>query len=925
VDDSAAEGPGPALVGRAGDLALLASFLDRAADHGAALVLTGGPGVGKSALLDVAARAAGASGTRVLSTAGVAAEAEVAHAGLSQLLQPVLGAAEALADLHRDALATGLGYRAGPPPDRLVVSTAVLALLREVAAAGPVLLVVDDLRELDRASAGVLGFVGRRLPGTRAGLLVATRSGDDGFRPLAGLPEHEVRPLGDRAAEQLVTGRYPAMAPRVRRRVVATAQGNPLALLELPAALTGPQRVAHQALPSVLPLSSPLRSRFADRVGDLPPATRRLLLLAALDGTGDLGVLGAASPDDDWLDVLAPAERARLLSVDAGTRRVSLHHPLVGSAAVALATAGERRQAHVALAAVLADEPERRAWHLAEAAVGSDGHAADLLDAAGERALRRGDVAAAVPALLRSADLSPRGPDRARRLARAAYVGAAVAGDLRGVTPLLVQARRADPDGGGALPAAMAAAHHRWAGEGDVDGASADLARAIGVALRGPVGSGDLDEALHDLLVVCASADRRGPWHVLRSTAARLGDRVGPAVSVALSTLGDPAHATAAELRQLDRLVAGVDAEVDPARIVRTGLAALRVDRLDGCRHALWRVVWDGREGGAVGSAVQALLLLASDATAAGRWEEARKTAEEAVDLAGARGHRLLALSGTGRLALLAAAEGDGATARALADEVAAWAGPRGVRALEHAASRARALAALADGDVEEAHRHALATGPAGSGAASVPFAPEVVLDLVEAAVRTGRRPEAQAHVVAVRALEATRLSPRPALLAAGAAALAAPDGVASALFEEALAVPGGHRFPFEHARVQLAHGEHLRRTRATGAARLHLAAALEAFTRLGARPWAARAGHELRATGMSRPAGAPAAPVDLTPQEHEISQLAATGLTNKQIGAQLYLSPRTVSAHLYRVFPKLGISSRAALRDALARDPATG
>ncbi|SFN86432.1 AAA ATPase domain-containing protein [Geodermatophilus obscurus] len=923
--DATAEDPAPALVGRAGDVALLTSLLDRAADHGAALVLTGGPGVGKSALLDVGVRAAGAAGTRVLSTAGVAAEAEVAHAGLSRLLQPVMGAWDTLAALHRDALATALGHRAGPTPDRLVVSTAVLALLREVAAGGPVLLVADDLRDLDRATADVLGFVGRRLPGSRIGLLAAARSGDDGFRPLAGLPEHEVRPLGDRAAEQLVTGRYPTMAPRVRRRVVAVSQGNPLALLELPAALTGPQRVAHQALPPVLPLSSSLRSRFADRVGDLPPGTRRLLLLAALDGTGDLGVLGAASPGEDWLDVLAPAERARLLSVDAGTRRVSLRHPLVGSAAVALATAGERRRAHVTLAAVLADQPERRAWHLAEAAVGSDGHAADLLDAAGERALRRGDVTAAVPALLRAADLGRRGPDRARRLGRAAYVGAAVAGDLRSVPPLLLQARRADPDGGGSLPAAMAAAHSRWAGEGDVDGAVTGLARAIEAALRGPVGTGDLDEALHDLLVVCSSAGRPGPERVLRATAARVGHRVGPAVAVALSTLGDPAHVTAADLRQLDRLVAGVDAEVDPARIVRTGLAALSVDRLDGCRGALWRVVWDGREGGAVGCATQALVLLASDAWTAGRWEEARRTAEEAVELAGARGHRLLALSGTGCLALLSAAEGDGASARALAGEVAAWAGPRGVRALEHVASRARALAALADGDVEEAHRQAAATVPPGTGAASAPVTPEVVLDLVEAAVRTGRRPEAEAHVAAVRALPAVRLRPRLALLAAGAAALTAPDGGATACFEEALAVPGAARSPFEHARVQLAHGEHLRRVRATGAARLHLAAALETFTRLGARPWAARAGHELRAAGMSRSVGAPAVPADLTPQEHEISQLAASGLTNKQIGAQLYLSPRTVSAHLYRVFPKLGISSRAALRDALARAPLPG
>ncbi|MEX5719112.1 helix-turn-helix transcriptional regulator [Geodermatophilus maliterrae] len=922
MDDGGSGRPAGSLVGRAGDVAVLTAFLDRAAGHGAALVLTGEPGVGKSALLDVAAQAAGTSGVRVLSAAGAEFEAEVGFAALNQLLVPVLGELTSLSDLHRSALATSLGYRAGPTADRLVVSTAALTLLREVATGRPVLVVVDDLPWLDRASAGVLGFVARRLSGARIGLLAASRSGDGDFLPLAGLPEHEVRPLGDRAAEELVTSRYPTMAPRVRRRVVTAAQGNPLALLELPAALTGRQRVALEALPSVLPLSRHLQALFADRMGTLPPATRRLLLLAALDGTGDLRVLGAASRDEDWLDGLAPAEEARLLRVDAETQRLSLRHPLIGSAAVELATSGERRRAHAALAEVLVDQPDRRAWHLAEAAVGPDGPAADLLDEAADRALRKGDGVRAVTALLRAADLSPSGPDRARRLARAAYVGAHAAGELRRVPDLLLQARRADPDGGGSLQTAMAASYHLSTGDGDVDGAHVALVRAIESALLGPVGVGDLDEALHGLLVICHSSGRPEPWQALESAAARLGHRLGLALSVARSTFGAPAHATAADLRQLDRVIAGIDAEEDPAQIVRTGLAASYVDRLDGCRQALWRVVGSGREGGAVACAVDALVVLCQDAYGAGRWEEARRTAEEAVELGEALGYRLPSLSGTCCLALLAAAEGRHETARTLAGQVVSWAGPRGVRALEHSAYRARALAALAEGDFEEAYRQAAAISPPGVVAPHVPVAPWVTLDLVEAAVRTGRRQEAEAHVAAMRGLEVFRLCPRLVLLAAGSAALTAPDDGAAACFEEAMATPGADRHPFESARVQLAYGEHLRRVRATGAARLHLAGALEAFTRLGARPWAVRAEHELRATGVSRSPVARAAPVELTPQEHEISMLAAAGLTNKQIGVQLYLSPRTVSAHLYRVFPKLGISSRAALRDALARVP---
>ncbi len=923
MDDDGSAHPAGTLVGRAGDVALLTAFVGRAADRGAALVLTGEAGVGKSVLLDAAVRAAGAAGVRVLSSAGVESEAEVGFAGLNQLLVPVLGDLTSLSDLHRDALANSLGYQAGPAADRLVVSTAALVLLRAVAAGGPVLVVVDDLQWLDRASARVLGFVARRLSGARIGLLAASRAGSAELLPLAGLPEHEVRPLEDGAAEDLVEACYPTMAPRVRRRVVTAARGNPLALLELPAALTGRQRGALEALPSVLPLGRHLQALFAARVGDLPPAARRLLLLAALDGTGDLRVLGAASRDEDWLDVLAPAEEARLVRVDAEIQRVSLQHPLIGSAVVGLSTSGERRRAHVALAEVLVDQPERRAWHLAEAAVGSDAQAAELLDEAAHRALREGDGVRAVTALLRAADLSPTGPDRARRLARAAYVGAEVVGELRSVPHLLLRARRADPGGGDSLQTAMAAACHLLDGDGDVDGAHRTLVRAIESALRGPVGPGDLDEALHGLLVVCHAGGRREPWQHLDSAAARLEHRVGPLLLVSRSTVGAPAHATATTLRQLERLIAGVDAEADPAQVVRIGRAACYVDRLDGCRQALWRVVRDGRQGGAVASAVTALVLLSQDAFDAGRWEEARRTAEEAVELGEELGYRLAGLPGVCCLALLAAVEGDGETAWTLADEIIAWAGPRGVRAVEYSAHRARALSALAAGDFEEAYRQAQAISPPGVVASHVPVAQWVAMDLVEAAVRTGRRREADAHVAALRQLGVFRLRPRLVLLAAGSAALAAPDDSADALFEEAMATPGADRFPFEYARVQLARGEHLRRTRATGAARLHLAAALEAFTRLGSRPWAARADHELRATGVSRAPAGRAAPGGLTPQEHEIASLAASGLTNKQIGTRLYLSPRTVSAHLYRVFPKLGIASRAALRDALAGVPA--
>jgi DNA-binding CsgD family transcriptional regulator len=237
---------------------------------------------------------------------------------------------------------------------------------------------------------------------------------------------------------------------------------------------------------------------------------------------------------------------------------------------------------------------------------------------------------------------------------------------------------------------------------------------------------------------------------------------------------------------------------------------------------------------------------------------------------------------------------------------------------------QALSLAALGEGDFDEAYRHASSISPAGTLARHVPHALYVATDLVEAAARTGRRREAAAHAAAVGDAEIASLSPRLALVARGSAAIAAPDDRAVGLFEQALAIPEIDRWPFELARVQLAFGERLRRGQATRQSRLHLAAALQAFERLGARPWAARAASELRATGQTKPRSDERHRDSLTPQEHEIAMLAATGLTNKQIGERLFLSHRTIGGHLHRTFSKLGITSRAALRDALVSLPPT-
>jgi DNA-binding CsgD family transcriptional regulator len=910
------------LVGRRDELALIGAFVERARTGGDALLLFGEPGAGKTALLDAAADVAAEAGSWVLRAAGAEFEADLAFSGLHQALLPLFDEFGQLSGTHRDALNVALGFGDGPVPDRLLVSAATLTVLRQAAAASPVVVIVDDLPWLDRASAGVLGFVARRLAGSRVGFLAASRTGEESFFERAGLPYHELGPLDEEAAHGLVRSRFPEVALRVRQRVVAEAHGNALALLELPAALSGAQRAAAEVLPVVLPLSRRLQALFASRAADLPAPTRWLLLLAVLDGSGDLRVLQAAA-GQPGIDDLAPAEQAGLVRVDDRTGRLVFRHPLTRSAIVELSTSSDRRRAHLALASHLADQPERRAWHLATAAAGPDEEVAVLLEQVAHRLMRRGDATGAVAALLRGADLSPGGRGRSRRLAEAAYLGARATGDAGGVSQLLATARSADPESMGSLPAAVAAAHMLLNGDGDVNTAHRLLTGAID-ARPGPYDASDntVIQALHTLFMLCYYGGRAELWPAFDAAFGRLGPPIPMDLSLLRQTIADPARTAARVLAELDAAIADLRDEADHWRILVVSSASVFTDRLAGCREPLLRVRRDGREGGDVASAINALTMLCLDDTMAGRWDEGQRAADEALELCKSSGYPLVAWTARHRRAVLAAARGEHAVAAVLAQEMTRWAAPRAAGQAQAAGHHVAALAAQGRGDFEDAYQHAAAISPAGVLASHVPLALWVAMDLVEAAVRTGRHTEAAAHVSAMRAADIAAISPRLALLAAGAGAIAAPDGSAPALFEAALAIPGADSFPFDRARVRLCYGERLRRARATKESRAHLAAALDVFERLGARPWATRAAGELRATGQTRARADQPARDPLTPQEREIAMLAAAGLSNKEIGQQLFLSHRTVGAHLYQIFPKLGITSRAALRDALASLP---
>jgi DNA-binding CsgD family transcriptional regulator/tetratricopeptide (TPR) repeat protein len=908
---------GQLIIGREPELERIDAFLNTARTDGGALLITGEPGVGKTALLKAGSEAASAAGSRILRATGVEFEAGMSFAGLNQVVLPLLTDLRHLPAVHRDALNVALGFNDGAPPDRLVVSNAALMLLRLAATAQPLLVVIDDLPWLDRASAGVLSFVARRLEGSRVGLLGASRTGEVDFFERAGLPELEVQRLNDDASRRLLDIRFPDLAPSVRNRILAEAQGNPLALLELPAAVNARMQANSEALSSAGTSNRRLQRLFGSRIAELPPRTRQFLLRMALDGTGDVRVLEAGADQNPGIHALEAAEEARLVYMDEATHRLAFQHPLIRAAVVDLSLAEERRTAHRVLAEVWRDQPDRQAWHLAESAVGPDESVAVLLELSAARILARGDAVGCVKALTRSADLSPRDLERRRRLAAAAYIGAEVAGDLASASQMLTELRRGESEIEGSLQVALAAAAFLLNGDGDITTAHRLLVRAI----ENRIGASDetdplLDEALNTLMMLCYYGGNADLWQPFHEITARI-PRPNPVVQNS-KTFADPVRTGLEAIGLLDSAIRDLGSQSDPTQIVRTGIAAVYVDRMGGCREALWRVVRDARQGGAVASGILALIILAYDDYWTGDWDEAYALIDEAIEVAENHGYTLAAWPAKNVQALVASARGDDQRTRELS-AVVEWARPRGFGAVEWYAWHAQSLAALGRGDFEEAYQQVSKISSPGTLGSHVAHALAVLLDVVESALHTGRSREAAAHVAVMKEANLPALSSRLALICQASAAMVAPDEAAPEMFREALMIPGVERWQFDLARVRLAYGERLRRQRAMVDARVQLNAALAIFERLGARPWVGRTTSELRATGQTTPRASDSALNRLTPQELEIVRLAASGLTNKQIADRLYLSHRTVGGHLHRAFPKLGVATRSALRDALA------
>lgn len=897
------------MFGRSGEKARIDRlFTDAAAGLSAVLVIRGEPGIGKSTLLAYAREQAAGRGMPVLDGVGIEAEIELPYGALHLLMRPALTRLDTLPTPQADALRGAFGLADSRNTDRFFVGLATLTVLSEYAHGGAVLCLVDDAQWLDQSSVEALCFAARRLGAEGVVILFAVRADDTTF-PAYGLPELHVHGLEREESMALLTEFVPDLAPPLQERIVTEAGGNPLALRELSAALTPEQRtgwLAPVASPTGdRPIPSKVQEAFQARVRDLPETTRSLLQVLAADDTGELTVvLDAAGRLGAELTDLEHAEAGKLVEV-VGTRLV-FRHPLIRSATHKTATVAQRLAAHRALAEAFGTGPgsDRAAWHRAAASTRPDEAVASALELSAEHARSRGGYAAVAAAYERAAELTP---DLARRMQR------------------LALAARAAADAG----------HSRRAAE------LADLAEVHAAEPR----------VVADLVQVrSAIAHEQDRPHLAvelaRAAAGIAGDDPGRAAIMFLDAVtaawasGNHADVTAvaghADMASSDPFLARLSASIVhlAADDLHRGFPYLR-DLLDEFGRdsggSVWRrsrVQWwfhwlgdaeaayeeasslerECRAQGAIGLLPRTLTHLGRAQLARGRLRAARSAADEGLRIADDTGQTHFAGHLYGLLACVAAIEGDEDRARTLADAVLHdGMDERGVECLQ-ALNILDLGAGRPESVLERFDRLA-----AGSGRSLALGHYTSLPDYVEAGARAGRKEFAdEASARFSEWADATERSWTKAVALRCRAILAEGDE-ATDLYRSAAALHADDGAPFERARTELLLGTWLRRHLQRNDARPHLRQASQLFDQLGAAPWSRRAEAELRAAGEASESRrhTPDLVDRLTPQEVRVARLAAEGLSNRDIAAQLFLSPRTVGYHLYKTYPKLGVTSR--------------
>jgi DNA-binding CsgD family transcriptional regulator len=913
-------GSGPALIGRRRECDALDQLVATVqSGQSAVLVVRGEAGIGKTALLEYVV--GGAAGCRLVTASGIESEMELAFGGLHQLCAPLLDKLGGLPGPQRDALGTAFGLTSGDVPNRFLVGLAVLSLLADVAQERPLLCVIDDAQWLDRVSEQTIAFVARRLFAEPVGLVLAMRD-PSGEHEMTHLPQLEVGRLSDSDARTLLESAMPGrLDVGVRDRIVAEAHGNPLAMLELPRGLTAAELAGGFARPDARPLLSQIEQSFIRRVQVLPIETRRLLLLAAAEPVGDVTLLRRAA---DRLGIAAaaavPAEAAGL--VELGTR-VRFRHPLVRSAAYRAAGHQERQDAHRALAEATdaQSDPDRRAWHRASAATGAEEAVAAELERSADRAQARGGVAAAAAFLERAAALTP---DPARRGARASAAAQAKyqAGAFDAALELAAAAELSPLDELGAAKLTLLRGRIMFASKS----ASAGLPALLQAAKR-----------LESLDTGLARATYRDAIYAAL-TAGRLPS--GGVFDVAEAVLAAPRPD---EPTREDLLLDGL------ARVTTEGYAAgaptlLRaltafrtgaVSREEGlgwlplaCRmaHDVWdfdswsvlsaRLVDLARETGALSVLPSALLLRMSNRVRAGEVAAADSLVMEAAGIGEATGSSFLAHYCA--LVLEAYKGRESATQQAV-DAITHDRLLRGEGKVLTATQWAAAVLYNGLGRYEQAY---LAAQRGCENPEELGLSIPSMVELVEAAARLGRPDDAADALARISDMAQATGTDWALGNAAKARALVSEGQVADDLYREAIERLGSTEVRMELARVRLCYGEWLRREnrRVDGREQLRVAHAL--FTEMGAQAFADRARRELLATGETVRKRTADTLDELTSQEAHIAVLAAGGHTNPEIGAELFISPRTVEWHLRKVYAKLAIGSRKELGGALAAAP---
>lgn len=899
------------LIGRERDRSMLNGLLDDVYQHGAALVMRGEPGIGKSALLAEAVRAAADRGMLVLRMSGVQAEARFAFAGLHQLLRPVISHLDDLAPRQRTALSAAFGLQDAPGPELFLIALAALDLLSEAATLAPVVVAADDAQWLDQPSADVLAFIARRVESDPIVLLAAIRDGYNSPLLTAGLPALSLDGLPDEPAGELLDTRFPDLTPVVRGRLLAEAGGNPLALLELPAALDVSARLGKEMLPGRLPLTARLEHAYATRAAELPRVTRALLTVAAVDDSGELAhvmraaavVLGAAPALGD----LSPAAAAGLIEV--GGHTVRFRHPLVRSAIYQAAGVAERQAAHAALAGEFADDPDRQVWHRAAAAARADPAVAAGLEEAARRARNRGALITAAAAFERAATFTA-DPGQRGDLLLSAAEAARELGHTDMVVRLLREAR-----------SSPLTAHDRayalWLGDAFEDGPLGDPAtiHTLVDAARQMTAEGDTRLALNLLAAAafrCYSADLGEPAAgEILDAADKAGAAPDDPLLLQIQAYSAPLDRGPTVLDQLARITPPDDPEV----LYLLGTAACMAGDFRQSCSLLGACEARLREQGRLRVLSHALAVRAWTAIMIADFAIAMPAAEETGRLASETAQPLWETGALTAQAALAALRGEADLVADLTLQVEQMMLPVGGTETLALGQYARGLLALGEGQHADAYAQLRRLYQPGDPARSRRISAGALGDMAEAAVRSGHRDHALMLMELFQPLAARTPEPGNFWSLDYARALLAEDERAEATYREVLRQDHSSR-PFTRARLQLAFGEWLRRQRRVTESRTQLRMARDAFDALGTTSWSERARRELRASGETSHRRPPGTIDQLTPQELQIVQLAAGGLSNREIGRRLYLSHRTVESHLYRVFPKLGITSRSQLRD---------